>query len=89
MKKEAKVGSMLVGGQPTDEEIAGFRERGYGVLVNVRMPEELDEPEGPKAEAAGLRYASEGFTGATLSHAHVAAIERALEAVESKEVIIH
>ena len=89
MKKEAKVGSILVGGQPSDEEIAAFRERGYGVLVNVRMPEEHDEPQAPKAEAAGLRHVNVGFTGATLSRAHVAEIERELDEVESKDVVIH
>lgn len=88
MKNEAVIGAITVAGQPTDEEIKALRERGFTTLINVRMAGELQEPEGPKAADAGLRYLEAGFTGANLKADHIAEIRQAIDA-DTGAVAIH
>ncbi len=88
MKNEAIIDGMTVAGQPTDEEIRNLKARGFETLVNVRPGNELDEPEAPKALAAGLRYAEVGFTGNTLNTEHVRLIKQALVGATGP-VVIH
>ena len=90
MKNEETIGGITVAGQPTDAELAGLRAQGYSTVINVRMPEEQDEPEAPKVEAAGLRYVSVPFTVQTLTADHVKRIREALEAApEGTRVLTH
>lgn len=89
MLNEAKIGKFTVAGQVTDEELADLPGAGYGTVVCTRPPEELDEPEAPKAEAAGLNYIEVGFTGATLSPEHIRQIRESVEAAPPGKVLIH
>ena len=88
MKNEARIGDFTVAGQPTDGELAGLKSQGYGTVVNVRPPQELDEPEGPKVEGDGLRYVEVGFTAATLRPEHISQIKSAMAGLPG-EVLIH
>lgn len=87
MKNEAKIGRITVAGQPTDEELRGLRARGFGTLINNRLPEELPEPEAAKVEP-GVAYAEIAFSGETLSREHVEQT-RAVLARASGEVLMH
>ncbi|MBC5811204.1 MAG: hypothetical protein GIW95_10215 [Candidatus Eremiobacteraeota bacterium] len=86
MKNEATIDGITVAGQLTDEELAGLKNGDFKTIVNVRMPEELDEPERPKIPSE-LSYHEIGFTGATLSREHVGAVRAALDASEGKALI--
>jgi uncharacterized protein (TIGR01244 family) len=79
MKNEAIIDGITVAGQPTDEEITALRERGFTTLINVRVADELDQPEAPKAAAAGLQYAEIGFTGGTLRTDHIKQIRQLID----------
>jgi len=90
MKNEATIGGVTVAGQPTDEELQGLAAQGYSTVINIRMPEELDEPEQPKVEKAGLRYVSVPFTAQTLTADHVKRIKEAIEsAPPGTKVLTH
>jgi len=89
MKNEATIGGITVAGQPTDEELRALHERGYSTVINIRMPEEQPEPEGPKASAAGLTYASIPYTAATMSIADVHAIRQAIADAPGGKVLLH
>ena len=80
MKNEATVGNVTVAGQPTDEELRALKSQGYSTVINVRMPAELDEPERPKVEAAGLRYVEVPYTIQTVTPQDVQTIREAIEA---------
>jgi uncharacterized protein (TIGR01244 family) len=90
MKNEATIGGITVAGQPTDEELRALRSQGYALVINVRMPEEQDEPERPKAEAAGLRYVSIPYTVATVTADDINQIREAIESVPAgSKVLTH
>jgi uncharacterized protein (TIGR01244 family) len=79
VKNEATIAGLTVAGQPTDAELAELPAQGYGTVINVRMPEEHDEPEGPKVEALGMRYVSVPYTAQTISREDVRKIREAIE----------
>lgn len=79
MKNEATIAGLTVAGQPTDTELAALPAQGYGTVINVRMPEELDEPEGPKVEALGMRYVSIPYTAQTITREDVSKVRAAIE----------
>jgi uncharacterized protein (TIGR01244 family) len=87
MKNEAVIDGVVVAGQLSDDEIRGLPGRGFGTLVNVRMPSELPEPERPKAEAAGLVYTEVPFTGDTLVFDDVRSVRDALAAGKGRAVV--
>ncbi|MDE2571581.1 MAG: hypothetical protein KGM44_03545 [bacterium] len=89
MKNEGRIGRFVVAGQPTDEEIRALGERGFGMVVNVRLDTELEEPEEPKVRAAGLAYASVPYTHQTLTREHVQRVREAAEAAVGSEVLLH
>ena len=89
MKNEARIGRFTVAGQPGDDELAGLKAAGYGLVVNVREPSEQDEPEAPKAAAAGLSYDAVPFTAATLAAEHVDALRAAIAAAPAGDILIH
>jgi uncharacterized protein (TIGR01244 family) len=88
MKNEAIIGEITVAGQPTDDEIKDLAERGFKTLINVRSPDEMDEPEAPKAAAVGLTYHEVGFVGGTLRIDHIQRIRQAVDA-STGPVVIH
>ncbi|HEY1727507.1 MAG TPA: sulfur transferase domain-containing protein [Candidatus Baltobacteraceae bacterium] len=79
MINEATIAGITVAGQPKDAELAELPAQGYGTVINVRMPEEQEEPEGPKVEALGMRYVSVPYTGQTMSREDVHKIREAIE----------
>lgn len=89
MLNEAKIGKFTVAGQVTDAELTELPGAGYGTVVCTRPAEELDEPEGPKVDKAGLKYIEVGFTGATLSNEHIRQIRESLEGAPPGKVLIH
>lgn len=89
MMNERRIGRFTVAGQPSDAELATLGAAGYSLVVNVRMPEELDEPEAPKVRAAGLRYEGVPYTGASLRREHVERLGAILEAAPPGEVLVH
>ncbi|TAM56600.1 hypothetical protein EPN52_13665 [bacterium] len=88
VKNERRIGRFTVAGQLTDDELGGLPAHGYGLLVNVRPPEELDEPEEPKV-GVGCRYENVPFTGRTLSRDHVLRVRQAVDAAMGLDVLIH
>ena len=89
MRNEQRIGGITVAGQPTDAELNGLRAAGYGLVVNVRMPDELDEPEAPKARAAGIAYDAVPYTGASLRREHVDRLRTILEGAPPGDVLVH
>lgn len=90
MKGEGLVGSLFVAGQPTDEELRALPDAGFSTVINVRMPSEQDEPEGPKVEAAGMRYVSIPYTIQSVTAADVRRIREAIEAAPpGSKVLTH
>src|ERR1700685_2848195 len=87
MKNEAQIDGIIVAGQPTDDELAGLAQRGVTTLINVRLAQELDEPEAPKVPS-GIAYSEVPFTGQTLQPEHVHRVREALEAADGT-VLIH
>lgn len=90
MKNQAAIGGITVAGQPTDEELRALKAQGYSTVINVRMPDEQDEPEHHKVEAAGLRYVSIPYTIHTLTPEDIAAVRAAIEgAPPASKVLTH
>ena len=79
MRNEATIAGLTVAGQPTDAELAALPAQGYGTVINVRMPEEQDQAEGPKVEALGMRYVSVPYTVETVTPEDVRTIRAAIE----------
>ncbi len=90
MKGEARIGPHIVAGQPTDDELRSLKSQGFSTVINVRMPGEQDEPEGPKVEAAGMRYVSIPYTIQTMTPDDVRRIREAIEsAPQGSKVLTH
>jgi uncharacterized protein (TIGR01244 family) len=90
MKGEAKIGQLVVAGQPTDEELSALKSQGYSTVINIRMPGEQDEPEQPKVEAAGMRYVAIPYTIQTMTRDDVRKIREAIEsAPPGSKVLTH
>lgn len=88
MINEARVGAFTVAGQPTEKEFRDLKAAGYTTVVNVRMPEEPGQIDGPSIEAHGLDYVSVPYTGASLSTEHVWKVREAVDAAGGS-VLIH
>jgi uncharacterized protein (TIGR01244 family) len=90
MKGEAQIGPHLIAGQPTDEELNSLKSQGFSTVINIRMPGEQDEPEGPKVEAAGMRYVCIPYTIQTMTRDDVRQIREAIEsAPKGSKVLTH
>jgi uncharacterized protein (TIGR01244 family) len=79
MINQVTMAGLTIAGQPTDAELAALPAQGYGTVINVRMPEEQDEPEGAKVEALGMRYISIPYTGQTITPDDVRKVREAIE----------
>ncbi|MBV8600716.1 MAG: hypothetical protein JO359_04020 [Candidatus Eremiobacteraeota bacterium] len=89
MRGEAQIGKVTNAGQPTDEELAALKAQGYSTVINIRLPEEQDEPEGPKVEAAGMRYVSIPYNIGTLTPEHIRQVREAIESAPPGKVLTH
>lgn len=83
------IGRYTVAGQPSDVEIGGLVQRGFGAVVNVRMPGERMRGERERVEALGLQYIEVPILLETMSGAHATYIREALAAASPVKVLIH
>lgn len=72
-------GAITIGDQPTEQDLARFRDEGYTGVVNLRNPGEPEQPispdaEGQKVQAMGMEYVHYGVGGAPLSEQGVTAV---------------
>lgn len=88
MRNEARVGTFVVAGQPTEDEVRGLAAAGYSTVVNVRMPDEPGQLDPAAIVAAGIDYATVPYTGATMAPEHVDAIKEAIAGAKGP-VLIH
>ena len=85
MKNEARVGRVIVGGQPSAEELQSGR---FSSVVNLREPDEAGNTTAADVAGRALEYHAVPLTAETLSAEHVLRVQRALDAA-SGEVLIH
>jgi uncharacterized protein (TIGR01244 family) len=72
-------GTITIGDQPTEQDLARLRDEGYVGVVNLRNPGEPEQPmspeeEGRKVQALGMDYLHYGVGGAPLSEQGVEAV---------------
>jgi uncharacterized protein (TIGR01244 family) len=72
-------GSITIGDQPTEEDLARLKREGYSGVVNLRHPGEPEQPmspteEGEKVIALGMEYLHYGVGGAPLLEQNVVAV---------------
>lgn len=83
-------GEVAGSGQPTLEQFDELAARGYGTVVNLRTPGEIDEDaERAAVEAAGMRYLSIPVSGSTMELTDAAALREALGSANSAPVLVH
>jgi protein tyrosine phosphatase (PTP) superfamily phosphohydrolase (DUF442 family) len=83
MKNEARIGRIVVGGQPAADEL-----RNYGLVVNLRMPDEEGNTTAAGAAGAGVAYYEEPLTADTLAPEHIDRLRARLDAANG-EVLVH
>jgi uncharacterized protein (TIGR01244 family) len=77
-------------GPPTLDAIAGLRERGYGMVIDLRTAEEPGfAAERAAAEAAGLRYVHIPVAGLTFDLTDAAKLNEALASAPAGDVLLH
>ena len=82
---------LLVGGQPTDEQLATAKEVGFDVVINLRSPTEPGvKEERAKVEALGMRYVSIPVNGAAgLTKENAERLGGALESINGSQALLH
>lgn len=94
METREAMPNVLIGGQPTSNDLDGLAAQGVVAVVNLRRPGEPDQPLSPDAEgdrvrAAGLDYLHLPIGGAPIERAEVAEFGRFLQAQTSGKVLVH
>lgn len=78
------------GGPPTPEALRGLRERGYGMVIDLRTDEEPGvAEERAAAEAAGLRYVQIPVRGASFDLTDAMRLRDALAGAPAGKVFLH
>jgi protein tyrosine phosphatase (PTP) superfamily phosphohydrolase (DUF442 family) len=83
MNNEAQIGSIIVGGQPSADEL-----HRYGTVVNLRLPDEKGNTTARDIAGSGVAYHEEPLTADTMSPEHIKRIIAALDAATG-DVLIH
>jgi protein tyrosine phosphatase (PTP) superfamily phosphohydrolase (DUF442 family) len=83
MNNEARIGRMIVGGQPSADEL-----HNYGLVVNLRMPHEEGNTTAAGVAGAGVAYYAEPLTADTLAPEHIERVRARLDAAKG-EVLVH
>lgn len=83
MIKEARVGTIVVGGQPDAADL-----RRFGTVVNVRLPDEEGNTTARDVAGTGIAYHEVPLTADTLTAGHIERVKAAL-AGASGDVLIH
>lgn len=80
---------VLVGGQPTMEQLERVRDLGYTRIVNLRMPDELGSTTAEQVEALGMEYVPLPISGSdALDEEHARALAAALEGADGP-IMVH
>lgn len=82
---------LLVGGQPTPEQLKAIHQAGYRMIVNLRTDSEVgDEGERAAVERMGLKYVSIPVAGAEgLTEDNARALDRALHRMDVLPAVLH
>lgn len=82
---------LLVGGQPTPEQIKAIHHAGYRTVITLRPPSELgDEGERSQVQRLGLAYVSIPVPGAAgLTEANARALSNALDKRDALPAVVH
>lgn len=82
---------ILVGGQPTREQLAEVAAAGYGTVINLRSPGELEEwDEEAVVGSLGMRYVSIPVSGQReLTEETARQLAKHLEAAGDQPVLVH
>jgi uncharacterized protein (TIGR01244 family) len=82
---------LLIGGQPTPEQLKTIHEAGYRMIVNLRTDGERgDEGEQAAVERMGLKYVSIPVAGAKgLTEDNARALDKALGEVDVLPAVVH
>lgn len=83
MNNEARIGRIVVGGQPSAGEL-----RNFGLVVNLRMPDEAGNTTAADIAGAGVAYYAEPLTADTLAPEHIERVRNRIEAANG-EVLVH
>lgn len=82
---------ILVGGQPTPEQLKAIQEAGYRMVVTLRTEAEVgDEGEQAAVERLGLKYASIPVAGAEgLTEDNARALDKVLREMDVLPAVVH
>jgi uncharacterized protein (TIGR01244 family) len=82
---------LLVGGQPTPEQLEAIHQAGYRMIVNLRTEAEVgDEGEQAAVERMGLKYVSIPVAGADgLTEDNARALDKALQGMDVLPAVVH
>lgn len=88
--KMTKAG-LLVGGQPTPEQLKAIHEAGYRMIITLRTDSERgDEGEEAAVERMGLKFVSIPVAGAEgLTEANARALDKALGEPDTLPAVVH
>jgi uncharacterized protein (TIGR01244 family) len=88
--------AITIGDQPTEEELAAFRDEGYVGVVNLRHDGEPEQPlstaeEGSKVRELGMEYLHYGVGGAPLADAGVSSVSDFIDRLTTADgkVLVH
>lgn len=85
MKKEARIGRIVVGGQPSAEESRGGR---FAAVVNLRFADEEGNTTAADLRGSDVRYSEVPLNADTLSPEHIVAVRAAVDAAGG-DVLVH
>jgi protein tyrosine phosphatase (PTP) superfamily phosphohydrolase (DUF442 family) len=82
---------LLVGGQPTPEQIKAIHHAGYRTVITLRPPSELgDEGERAQVDGLGMTFVSIPVPGAAgLTEANARALSNALDERDALPAVVH
>jgi uncharacterized protein (TIGR01244 family) len=88
--------AITIGDQPTEEDLAAFRDEGYVGIVNLRHDGEPEQPistaeEGAEVRDLGMEYLHQGIGGAPLAEPGVSNVADFIDRLTAGEgkVLVH
>lgn len=82
---------LLIGGQPSPEQLKAIQQAGYQTVVNLRPPSELgDEGEEASVERMGMQYVSIPVAGAAeLTQRNARALAKVIDDEDARPAVVH